>query len=374
MIAAVARVGWLELRRDPVALALTLVLPIVFFSVFAGVFGGTSESGDRPVDAIVIDLDGTPRSSRFEEFLRTERSLRIVSPEAWSRDRDPVAAGLVPVAIVIREGFGTSFPPSPAEPAPIEIRADTSHPVAARVATGAVRQAAIRLGLDGLVGSSEAPVNWVETVDVLGGPGRDPAVSFFAAGLGVMFLLFAVSGRAAILIEERESGVLDRLLSSGLGLTRLMIGRWLFLTALGAVQVFAMFAWGSFAFGLDLWTPRHLAGFVPLTAVTAATAAAFGLVLASVCRTRAQLNGVAAVTILILSAVGGSLFPRFLMPEAMRTFGLVAFNAWALDGYRKVFWYQAEPYALAPQLAVLAASCVAFLAIARVLVARGTRA
>ena len=277
-------------------------------------------------------------------------------------------------AILIREGFGATFPPSPGAPASIEIRADTSHPVAARVAGGAVRQAAIRLGLDALPGYVDGPVNWVETVDVLGGPGRDPAVAYFAAGLGVMFLLFAVSGRAAILIEERESGVLTRLLSSSLGLTRLLVGRWLFLTALGAVQVSVMFVWGALVFGLDLWTPRHLVGFAVLTTVTAAAAAAFGLVLASACRTRAQLHGVAAVTILILSAFGGSLFPRFLMPEAMRTLGLATFNAWALDGYRKIFWYQVEPHALGPQLAVLAASCVLFLAIARVLVARGTRA
>ena len=155
---------------------------------------------------------------------------------------------------------------------------------------------------------------------------------------------------------------------------RIQPRRWLFLTALGTVLGAAMFVWGAVVFGLALWTPRHLAGFAILTTVTAAAAAAFGLVLASACRTRAQLNGVAAVTILILSAVGGSLFPRFLMPEAMQTLGLATFNAWALDGYRKIFWYQAEPIALVPQVAVLVASCALFLTIARILVARGARA
>ena len=33
-------------------------------------------------------------------------------------------------------------------------------------------------------------------------------------GIGVMFLMFAVSGRSAILIEERENGVLSRMLAS----------------------------------------------------------------------------------------------------------------------------------------------------------------
>ena len=42
-----------------------------------------------------------------------------------------------------------------------------------------------------------------------------------------------------------------------------------------------------------------------------------------------------------MSALGGSMFPRFLMSETMQQFGLVTFNAWALDGYLKVFWRNA---------------------------------
>ena len=35
------------------------------------------------------------------------------------------------------------------------------------------------------------------------------------------------------------------------------------------------------------------------------------------------------------------MFPRFLMSETMQKFGLLTFNAWALDGYLKVFWRDA---------------------------------
>ncbi len=50
------------------------------------------------------------------------------------------------------------------------------------------------------------------------------------------------------------------------------------------------------------------------------------------------------------------MFPRFLMSETMQKLGLVTFNAWALDGYLKVFWREAPLVdALAPGLAVLVA-------------------
>jgi ABC-2 type transport system permease protein len=68
--------------------------------------------------------------------------------------------------------------------------------------------------------------------------------------------------------------------------------------------------------------------------------------------------------ILVMSAVGGSMFPRFLMPEGMRRFGRITFNAWALDGYQKVFWCEATPGELLPELSVLALACSVFLLLA----------
>ena len=72
--------------------------------------------------------------------------------------------------------------------------------------------------------------------------------------------------------------------------------------------------------------------------------------LATLARTRAQLSGMSTIIILTMSALGGSMFPRFLMSETMQKIGLLTFNAWALDGYLKVFWRNAAG------LAALAAS------------------
>jgi len=71
-----------------------------------------------------------------------------------------------------------------------------------------------------------------------------------------------------------------------------------------------------------------------------------------------------------MSSVGGSMFPRFLMPEAMQKAGLLTINAWAIDGFTKVFWRD-EPIAhLWPQVLVLLVVGVLFFAIARRLARR----
>jgi len=68
--------------------------------------------------------------------------------------------------------------------------------------------------------------------------------------------------------------------------------------------------------------------------------------------------------------VGGSMFPRFMMSDALQTAGLFTFNAWALDGYQKVFWYEARLWQLWPQVLVLAALAAVFLLGARLLARR----
>ncbi len=132
-----------------------------------------------------------------------------------------------------------------------------------------------------------------------------------------MFLLFSAAGAGGALIEERESGTLDRLLSTRLTMSRLLAGKLAYLTSLGFVQLVVMFVWGWLVFGLEL--PSHLPGFLLMALPTALACSAFGLVLAAVCRTRKQLVAVSNLVILSISALGGSMFPRFLMPEGLKT-------------------------------------------------------
>ena len=186
----------------------------------------------------------------------------------------------------------------------------------------------------------------------------------------MLFLLFTVVGSASVLLDYEESGVLERLLSSKMTMSQLLYGRWIFITIIGFAQVFVMFLWGWGVFGIELWTVNHFVGFMIMAVVTAASAAAFGMVFAAAAKSRVQLHGLSTVVILIMSAVGGSMIPRFLMPETMQKIGLLTFNAWALDGFRKVFWYQQGPLALWPQVGVLLGLTVVFLWLSRRLARR----
>ena len=211
--------------------------------------------------------------------------------------------------------------------------------------------------------STGAGIVAVNVRAVVGENKKSPMISFYAAAIGVMFLMFTASGSAGALLDEAESGTLERVLSTRVTMTKLLAGKLVFNTGLAFVQLVAMFLWGWAVFKLDFFS--HLPGFAVMGLCTAFAVAAFGMLLASACQTRAQLGALSTLVILIMSSVGGSMFPRFLMPESMQKAGLLTINAWAIDGFTKVFWRDLPVMDLWPQVSVLLGVGVVLFVIAR---------
>jgi ABC-2 type transport system permease protein len=198
---------------------------------------------------------------------------------------------------------------------------------------------------------------------VVGENKRNPMISFYAAAIGVMFLLFTASNSAGVLLDEVESGTLDRVLSSRVTMTTLLAGKLAYNTLLAFTQLTVMFLWAWAVFKLDFFP--HIPGFLVMGLCTAFAVATFGMLLASICHTRAQLGALSTLLILTMSSIGGSMFPRFLMPAAMQKVGLFTINAWAIDGFTKVFWRDLPVRELWPQVSVLLAVGIVLFALAR---------
>ena len=65
--------------------------------------------------------------------------------------------------------------------------------------------------------------------------------------------------------------------------------------------------------------------------------------------------------------------PRYLMSEQIQQVGQFTFNAWALDGYHKVFWRELPIEELRRELMVLVGCGFFFMAIARMAAVRWDR-
>lgn len=416
MMFAIVRTAVASLRRDRGALALSFILPVVFFSIFAVIFGGRG-NGPRKVKVIVADEDRSRVSEQLVTGLKGESTLTVITRPAAvkgveqaeytsSSAEAAVKAGNVSVAVVIPKGYGEhpmEFGPRDESRPAIELLKDPSDMIAPEVVTGLLQKVGMtampdvmaeegtkslerfagsltkeqRERLDegvkylrehpnaasgegsGAGGGQIVPV----TAWAVVGQNHEDMISFYAAAIGVMFLLFTASGAAGALLDEAESGTLDRVLSSRVTMTSLLLGKVAYNSVLAFTQLVVMFLWGWAVFKLDFWT--HIPGFLVMGVCTAVAVASFGMLLASVCGTRAQLGALSTLVILVMSSIGGSMFPRFLMPEGMQKAGLLTINAWAIDGFTKIFWRDEPVSHLWPQVAVLLGIAVVLFAIAR---------
>ena len=372
MISTIMKISLLNMKRDKVALRLTFVLPIVFFSIFAMIFGASDRTTrDTRFKVVVADLDHTDLSGRFIASLQKQKALEISAGSDRESVHKQVHDGKFPVAVVIQSGFSATRG--------VEVIYDASNRIAQNAVSGLLQASAMMMMAPAIQPLLTSLVH-VQSTDVRAGetPTRQHSmVAYYAAGIGVMFLLFSMSGAGGALIEEQESGTLERVLGTNVTMSRLLAGKWLFLSAVGVMQLTIMFVWAAVVFHMDFFTAQRLSGFAAMALITAPTAASFGLVLAAACRTRQQLGGTSSIIILIMSALGGSMVPRVIMPKFMETTSLFTINGWALDGFLKVFWYD-DPHrtvlqaliGLLPQLAMLSSFTMVFLATARNLARR----
>lgn len=170
-------------------------------------------------------------------------------------------------------------------------------------------------------------------------------------GFAVMFLLFGVMIGAEGLLEERDKGTLGRLLVAPISKTSIMGGKLAAQFAVSISQITLLFAIGHFAFGMDLG--NSLPGLALMVAMTAFTATTFGLLLAAIARTRRQASAIGILTILLMSALGGSWWPLDIVPDFMQKLGHITINAWALDGIRGLILHGEGFSDILPQAGVL---------------------
>jgi ABC-2 type transport system permease protein len=193
-------------------------------------------------------------------------------------------------------------------------------------------------------------------------------ISYYAAAISVMFVMFSMSGAASGLLEHEEKGTLERLLSGGLTVFRLLIAHWLFYVMLGVAQIGLMLVFASAVFRLDLWHGPQLLGSAVMAIVSSMASAAFIMMIATLCKSRKQLEGLSSIIVLIMSAIGGSMMPRFIMPKFVVTMSSVAFNSWAMDGFLDVFWHHIPGdsvlAAIAGEVLVIAGMTALFLSVA----------
>lgn len=393
MISAVLRAMFLELLRDRGALVLAFVLPGVFFAIFAEIFTTTAR-GELTVTAAVVERTGGD-GARLAAAL--ERATQIVvkpaddAHAAAARVRDGSADAALVIEAAEDGGLQLLVLGDPARGAASDMLIGQVASVYASALPDVVIQdlvdvletnffpleagqrralenglAVLRAGKSDALELSLGPS--IRERSVLDGGASVHEAAYAAGAIGFMFLLFASVNGAMSLLEERDAGIIDRVLAGPGGIDVLIVGKFLYLVCQGVVQVGVIFAIAWLGYGVNV--PAKLGPWLLVTGCGALTAAGLAMLIVSASATRHQAQTVSTLAILVLSAVGGSMVPRYVMPPLFQSLGWLTPNTWAIEAYRGIFWYEDALSAIWQPCAVLAATGLLGLALAVVLARR----
>jgi len=170
-------------------------------------------------------------------------------------------------------------------------------------------------------------------------------------GYAVMFMLFGAASVAGALLQEKEEGTIRRLISMPASKASILCGKMTFSLIQVLLQAFILFMVGWLAF--DMWLGNDLLALVLLILATCVAASGLGMLLATLCRTRSQVNGISILIILGMSALGGSWWPLYIVPEWMQKLAHITITAWAMTGFNTLLIYGGGLSDVIVQIAVL---------------------
>lgn len=372
--------------KDKRSVVLTFLLPIILITFFAFAFGGAggNSGGSDPIELLTVDLDKSRASKAMIAQLDSVNGLDVVASKL-DEAKKLVKEGKSVGVLIFHKGFQDSvigFKKMPVEfmydkareaelgllqpvlmntlmsptgyvPGPKEIDdfMNRSFPSSYdKLVIDTVRRALENRGQVTAI-KPESPVKFTSIV----GEENETNIGLVhaVAGTAIMMLLFSVAGLGTSILEEKENGTIHRLLYSPINGSVILYGKMLFAFFIATLQLTVMFLFAMVAFNLDLTT--NIPALILMILATAFAVSSFGIFLAAVSKTRQQAQSLSTLIILVMSAVGGSMIPLFVMPAIMQKMAIFSVNYWGIQGFYDIFWRQLSIVDILPRVGVLLA-------------------
>ncbi|WP_028401259.1 ABC transporter permease [Ectobacillus panaciterrae] len=183
------------------------------------------------------------------------------------------------------------------------------------------------------------------------------SMQYYAAGMGVMFLLFNATIGAKMIVTERATETLARLLSTPTSALSILVGKFLGTLLFSIVQFAIFLAATRYGFGVD-WGD-NIAQTAVVGLAYAVCVSGLSMALAAMIRSEKTAEVISGVGIQLLALLGGSMLPVYVFSDTMKQIANIAPNKWALMSFLDIMggtsWQNLLP-ALTVLLAIGAAA------------------
>jgi ABC-type multidrug transport system permease subunit len=171
------------------------------------------------------------------------------------------------------------------------------------------------------------------------------------AGTAILMLLFSVAAIGTSILEEKENGTISRLLFSPLNLKTILYSKMLFAFLISLLQLTLMFIFSWLFLGLDITT--DIKALILMIISSSFAVSSLGIFLAAIARSRQHAQSLSTLIILVMSAIGGSMIPLFIMPDIMNTVARFSVNYWSIQGFYDIFWRSLPLADILPKILLL---------------------
>jgi ABC-2 type transport system permease protein len=364
--------------HDQRSVILTFLLPVILITIFAFAYGsiGSFDGRSEPVKLLVADIDQTSSSKEIIHKMDSLKDINIVASDSV-KAKELVIKGKYACALIIYKGFQDSLAAGKATP--IELVYDRSR----EMEIGILQQNLIstlmsstgkiivkksienylkeqfpsidKSIIDNIletaikVDNNTPNIKWTSIVGIK----NDTKLGLIqaVAGTAILMLLFSVAGVGTSILEEKENGTINRLLYSPLKSSAILYGKMLFAFFISILQLTAMFLFAWLVFNMDLSV--NMPGLILMIIATAFAVSSLGIFLAAVAKTRQQAQNLSTIIILVMSAIGGSMIPLFIMPSILQKIALLSVNYWGIQGFYDIFWRTLPLEAILPKILIL---------------------
>jgi ABC-2 type transport system permease protein len=307
---AVAKKEIIQIRRDPLSMALAFLLPLILLFIF----GYAITMDIKNLKTVVCDLDKSEASRRFSSDLIASGYFTIVNPSVDYRDIERhLDSGVAKIAITIPRGFSEDI--RLGKPAQIQALLDGSDANTATIAAGYLSAAS------DMFSAKLSPRR--------SAPAVDPRIrvwyneelksrNFIIPGLiAVIMSVIAALLTSLTIAREWERGTMEQLIATPLKTPELLIGKLIPYFLIGFIDMLVAVSVTVFVFGVEL--KGSLALLLLVSAVFLFGVLSLGILVSIITKSQLPASQFALViTFLPAFLLSGFMISTINMPYALQ--------------------------------------------------------